>query len=354
MKKFIPAVILIISCQTLFAQQSNQIPREEQIGPKGTDYTQASSIYVIRQKDEFPKMYFGLGCEDFGGLLAKVRSEEIYEIRTVKNGKFTLLFRTDSTFKQELVLSPYSKSYLELKVGYSHTGTPVLKFNKLDSIKALEIINNHPKKIQVNYSTIGYSNAEHIASFKLDSIPWFADETHHFSTIIPKSTDGYAYTLYSSLNYFSPFASKTYSEALTIYSLQKAKFSDQAQFQDFVVNRLSTKLDGIAVLSKDVITKWEPLDYNVTKIGTYSALIYYEVEDRNAANLGTNEFLLARNVTVAFTYKNEKDQDELFILSLSERGVENELSTKDELLKKMLPILESLQIHPGRKTLQIK
>lgn len=352
MKSTLTTFLLFFSFAAV-AQNEDPVNRQEQIGPKNTDMSKASSIFVIRRKDEFPNHYFGFAMDGYYGLMAKVRSEEVYEVRTLKTGQAKVIFQTDSIFSKTLDLKPYSKHYLELKVRFSHTGTPILSLIESDSATVFQYAQQLNKSILVNYSHIRYDYAEHLSSFRLkDSIQWFFDESRHFSTLKPRTVDAYTDYISASTYFFAPTASLTYSEAVNLHSIGKEKFNSEAEFRDFVANTLPGKMDGIKALSKDDIRIWDPLKDQAVSSFPYSSLVFYEVEDHNAANIGGNDYLLSRIAMLTFAV-GTGPKYEVFVFTVSERGIEPELSTREELILKFTPLMNSLELHSGMKKMII-
>lgn len=344
-QKLIAFGILIQFSVTGYSQD-NQLTTTNQIGSKAKKDEGFASIYILRKYDEFTNNYFGFLIDDSFGLYAKVRSGQVYRVNTHALGTRKLFFATSAGVSEQWATLESGKSYyFELIVNSSGEGQFHLQFLESDSSKVYSFLEGSKNKIRDCYSRLPNTQMEFLSSFTLnDSINWFYNSEKSFSIIMPQFTDALSRGELPALSYYNPHDSKTYSEGLHLRKMKKTKFKSKSEFDTYVIEKMTKSLDGIFLFSKEKVDFLKVLSNDVLPFSLYSSLTYIESKDYDAVNKGKHQYLLCKAIIVPFVINQSDGNQYLYYFIHSERGIESEMSTQEELLEKFDPILQSFEI----------
>lgn len=354
MKLFFICLQLAISL-VAFAQNSAKSNRYYEIGPKGTDTSTFSKVFVFREADNFDNNWIGLMAENYHGMIAKVNHANAYCIYFPSKGKqlFYLSTVASGRVSVELNLTPKSVHFLLMETGGTLEKLTA-QLTTLDSIEGKEKLKKFEKKLNYRYSIIPYKYSsfnseyfdqkENIADKMKDSFQLIYDKNLHLSFLIPPRLD-YRMTILgiSMFGFSSKAISTTYSEVLVDMNYGKCKAKNNEGFESF----LTKKKKKLLKKNKDRyrINKLVEIKKNDHSAGVYSALLYFNYNDYLAANRGTNYYLCVQELIRIIVFKDAQGKQITRAFSYSERGTENELSSLEEFLERFEDLDKSIQVH---------
>jgi hypothetical protein len=310
---------------------SQEIPRPLQRGPKGMDRMAFSEIVIFRDStSNYDEYWFGVMVDNPKLVHAMINPGVCSIIRIRKEGEAVLYTKTDTAIGIALNLVSGTRNYVEMRVENRHA-YPHPDLTAISAQAGAERLKNHPGKIIYRYMSLPDKYTDYLEDYFPDSIHMRVGRiAFHFvrPPSLEVSKGG------SFLFFHNPEISSTYSEYLSIREEEGKGIRDDESLKAYINNTAKKELTG-----EDRILLWEAIDLT----GPAQA-VYSESENTTARNKGAAEHLHVRSVSCFIRNLDLHRNGEYHLLTITERGLPEELSTREELIAKFRLIWDSMRI----------
>jgi hypothetical protein len=326
-----------ISCFSVTAQKTSadtakylSIP-----GPANQDTTRFATFYVIRPDGELAKRsWLGIYFDDT--LMVRVDNDMRYVIKYAKTGNINIWAKNELRSSLTVNVEPGKKYYIKMVMEKGgKLGNPKLTqldekdgdeaFNKID-YPALYVYDPDPF---INSKYIWPSSPKTGFEHMVFSLP--LSTRHYFAS----SLDGFI------CSYHNEMVSRTFTE-FEIVSAEKRKFGDKEDFEKYVTRQIDKLKKGF----KKSETLHGLTQDSLTSNADYTSGIYFVTEDTKPTMVinGNHPVLEVREYNT-WVYKKDliSGKGEVYSITFSERGLREELHTKEEIRFKIQQLLNSCE-----------
>ena len=337
------AVVLFFLCllnRTGFSQTSTYTP-----GPADLDTAKLAHVYFLRDTREDTLAYwFGVVMNDDSTICVKTMKDHIYRVNTLLKG--ATRFNTKIFGVKEevtLELQPGKNYYVELSP--TKTGEKNIKVNYrvLDESTGLARIRSYGGTIQDRYSALPYLAGNHDFRENVwkDTMAWYASKHYRYLFLPLPSWElilrSPARTI---MGFHNRSISATYSEMGGIIYQNFTKCRSEADLENFCRGEL---LSDMLLKNRDSLISSSVRPIDPAAGIQYARLV--NVENTNIpANSKDGKRLLIRTSQVVFFWLDEKGKGTTACLSLSERGLPEELHTLEELEQRIRWVWQSFRV----------
>lgn len=339
-------ILIFLITASIAAQSTNDIAFK--YGPKNKDNHKYANLYVIRPDDTRDQdLWYGIMYE--GTALGPItnNSKNLIHFPLEGRKRFWTQHGNGSEVSEAWLDLEYGKNYylkLQLRPDPKNINIDLILLDSLKGKEEFDILNSDPR---IWHSPVPLPISEGMLvgkPFKLNSI-----QASHY-----KSTDYFIFWKYKfkgpsffqyvympanntvyQFSYSNPLLSSTYSETLSILGINGKEMKTSDDLLSYVKKSLSDGNPKNKKL-KLISLNYEPLE---TSIGDFGWLALSDVEDYKAANRGNNDFLLMRDVRACIYLDTKEKKKVLLFLTLSCRGIQDEIYTLDEMKKRMKQFL---------------
>jgi hypothetical protein len=322
------------------AQQLSYIP-----GPANLDTSRFAHIYFLRENtDEYPDNWFGVIMNNDAGLSVKIKMNSIYRVNTVRTGKNTFWIELRGVRESvTLELFPGSNYYIEIRP--EKIGQEVTKANLAllkDDIAQARIA-AFDGKVQERYMIMPYPSdqTEFTQNRWPDTVRFYADKKSRYTFLpLPSWESIMNTTLLTAFGFRNKEISTTYSEAGGLLYLPRNKYATEKDFEEycqkgFVEGNMITALDS--VVGHTIIPVKAPQDILYARLVTIDSRKVRKKDSEDPP-------LYIRSTFVVFCRINRKGKQETAAMYTSERGLPEELHSKEELERRMLGLWDSFTL----------
>lgn len=336
-------LVAAVGCISGSAQQHLSGP-----GPAGMDTLSFAQVYVLREPvGEFPDYWFAVGQTPEYGISANVSAGMVYCIRTLREGKNFWWTSAGDSYVLELETHRGQDIYLEMVVKATEEGKPKPELVLLDKADGEQRVNAFTGSIQYRYCELPlHADSKFAWEMFRDTVRWYVDDSHYYQfSRLPSWEIFLSSPLRATVGFRNKLISTTFSETGGIDPLPKKKFNSIEEFRAYLEKDLRGLLITSWGVSRDKVEKWELITEEVIPWATYSALMFSEVIDKKVPAEAGGNALPIRTAMVVFYWKHDSDRKgKAAILYTSERGLIEELHSRNELLNRMYYLLPHFEV----------
>lgn len=344
---------LFLSVLGLLAQVDHTKNPITHPGPANLDQHLFSNIYFFREKeDDFPKNWIGIIEEGNKGLSVKVSSKNIYLVHTTTIGKVKFFSKIDEVFSITLDLSAGENYYIDCVLTQKTDGKPNLKFVILSPEEGEKRLSNFHNEIKERYCIIPWpSDEDFISDCYKDTIFWYASKKSYYKF---KSVPSWEVILRSKLKTTCGFRnsaiSKTFSEVGGILYMPKDNFNSKEEFIQYANSKLKEQILTKKELNSRNAILWEvdsitPLPWMKYAVRVYNEMTLFASDGQTKKE----RELLSRTCLLYFFWKDQNNNGVSASLFTSEKGLPEELNSKEEIIKKLTNCWKSFGIYKEDK-----
>ena len=326
-----------ISCFSVTAQKTSADTAKylSLPGPANQDTTRFATFYVIRPDGDLAKRsWLGIYFDDT--LMVRVDNDMRYVIKYAKTGNINIWAKNELRSSLTVNVETGKKYYIKMVMEPGGTlGNP--KLTQLDEKDGDEAFNKIDRPALYVYDPDPFINSKYI----WPSSPKTGYE--HMTFSLPLSTRHYfASNLEGFIcSYYNTMVSPTFSEG-DIVSAEKRNFSDKEDFEKYANRQIGKLKKGF---KKSEILQQLTQD-SLTSNADYTSSIYFVTEDThpNMVINGNHPSLEVREYN-SWVYKKDvkRGKGDVYSITFSERGLPEELHTKEEIRFKIQQLLNSCE-----------
>ena len=304
-------------------------------GPANQDTTKFATFYVMRPHNEIAQtLWMGIYFDD--ALMVRVNDGMRYAIKYPKAGNVSINIKNDQISQLTINAEPGKKYYLQLnsEAGGKTGSTKLVQMDddagaaSFNAIKFQVLYIYDPDPFINSYYVYPSSPGTGYSHMKF-SAPL---STRHF---FQSALNGFQFTYYNKL------LSQTFSEVDGVYG-SKINFSDKDDFENFFDKQVNNLKKGF----KKSETLQEMTTDTLTSAADYTSAVYYVTKDTkpNVLINGQPPVLELRSYNAIVFYKSPATgKGDYYTIAFSERGLPEELHTKEEIRFKIQQLLNSCE-----------
>jgi hypothetical protein len=321
------ALIGVLCCLTQIsvAQVKNYTP-----GPANLDTSRFSHVYFLRDRpDEFPDIWMGVIINHNHGMCVKAKMNSITAVHTALQGITHFHAKAGGSHVDiELNLSGGSNFYIELYPYRKSDEQLAIHMKVLREDEALSRIRVFPTPIEERYCILPFDgDNDYLRNVYTDSVNWYAGESYEYRF---KALDSWEVIRRSKLRTVFTFRnsaiSTTYSEIGGIHFLPLTKCKSKEAFETYCREKFAPSTI-VNRRDKLIASEFKPVELPE---GIMFAQVV-TIENSSITKKPQQELLRMHTVYIVFFWKDEKGKGNAACLYTSERGIEDELHTMNEL-----------------------
>ncbi len=304
-------------------------------GPANQDITKFATFYVMRPSNDIAKTFWmGIYFDD--ALIVRVDNAMRYVIKYAKTGNIKIWVKNEQLSSLTIDVEPGKKYYLQMNTepGGKTGFTKLIQLDEKEGGEAFNKIDFPPLYI---YDPDPFRNSHYI----WPSSPKTGYEHMQFS--LPLSTrhyfvnvlDGFKFT------YYNKMVSSTFSELDGVYG-GKINLANKEDFEKFANKQINNLKRGF----KKSETLQEITKDSLTSTADYISTVYFVTTDTktNVEINGSSPVLELRQYSTLL-YKKDltTGKGDYYSIYFSERGLPEELHTKEEIKFKIQQLLNSCE-----------
>lgn len=302
-------------------------------GPANQDTTKFATFYIMRPHNEVAQtLWMGIYFDDV--LMVRVNDDMRYVIKYPKAGNVTINIKNDQISQLTINAEPGKKYYLQLN---SEPGgkTGITKLIQLDDDAGEASFNAIKFRVLYIYDPDPYTNDYYV----YPSAPGTGYSHMKFSA--PLSTRHFFVSTLTGFQftYFNKLLSPTFTEVDGVYG-GKINLSDKEDFDKFFDKQVNNLKKGF----KKSETLQQLTADTLTSAANYTSAVYYVTTDTkpDATLNGQTPVLELRSYNAIVFYKDPATgKGDYYTIAFSERGLPEELHTKEEIRFKIQQFLSS-------------
>lgn len=314
-------------------------------GPTNQDTSKYATIYIVRPEyDPLPDWWQLLSIDEFP--MVKIQHNNRYVVQCARTGTVQISWGEGTEASLTMTIRPGEKIYLRVtcqktkpqptpKVEFLSGEIGRMAFDSLN-VKPTYIYDPDPMEWQFNRKILE-SYTVHDPQKKAGFNEFIFDQPIFLRHYFASAEMGYMYL------YANKMVSSSYSEAALIQRMGDKDFNSLDEFEKYVKSKVENADKSLLKKSETVI------EFNYVDISTGADLSFASyIVTRDVKPMGVtlqkNQFLEVRTWQ-AYMYKKDvkKNKGRIFQVSFTERGVPEEIHTKEEIFFKMNLLLKSIQ-----------